>query len=241
MNDFRLELKEEYKIFVLKEQTLRLERIRFQFDGWGKTSYKVIESYDYQDFKEVILKKEHFKQNIKTEHEFVYTLTIYAKKRGNKKKDKFIFKSLRVESNSNEVANVYVVNHDYFEPFTKALFARLKNYPQVKIYAYETAEVLLLKKINRKIPPLYVGGAVISGTFFLKILTFLLKISLKLSLFYWLDAMIMNIGGVFALFGMSIAYFINQKNKSKAQIETGAEIPIHFFPSYEQEQEKLTQ
>jgi hypothetical protein len=239
LTDFRLELKEEFKTFVLKDDHLLLERIRYQYDGWGKSSYIVKERYDYQQFKEIILKKEALKQPVKTDDKFVFTLTFRAKAKGSQEMDKFIFRNMRLENVPNEVG-AFVVRHDYYEPFAKELITRLKNYPQVKIYAYETAKVKILNKINDKFPTFYIGGAVLGGAFFLKIISFLLKITFKLSFFYWLDAFIMQIGGIFTLLGFGGAYLINERSKKKSQIGAGQEIPPHFFPSNEKAQGKLS-
>lgn len=237
MEDFRIELKEEYKTFVLKDNHLALERMRFRFESWAKVPYTIEEIYDFQDFTEVTIRKETINFPHKTSHKFLYSIILEAKEKTSKKKEKFVFKNIKAET-SRDTVTTYVIEHQYFESFILELFERLKNYPDVKIYAYETAKTQLMKKLNGFFPPLYVGSAVMGGTFVLKLLTTLLKISLKFSIFYFLDSIIFNIGAIFMIFGMSGAYFLNQRIKSKSQIKES--IPSQFFPSFEKDEKFLT-
>lgn len=229
MEDFRIELKEEFKNFVLKKSHLVLERIRFRYEGYGKIPYTVVEEYDFQDFIEVTLRKESINFPHKSDQLFLYSLHIQARK-ASKKKQKFIFRNLQAENQQNK-ENTYVIEYDYFKLFVEALLERLECYPNVRVYVYETIKIQMLKKLDGFFPTMYVGSAVIGGAFLLKLLSIFFKISLKFSFLYFLDSFITNIGAIFMLLGTGSAYFINRHLKAKAQIKAGEPIPPQFFPS----------
>ncbi len=233
MEDFRIEFKEEYKTFVLKDNHLALERMRFRFENWAKVLYTVEEIYDFQDFTSVAICKATINSHHKTTHKFVYLITIEAKEKTSKLKEMFVFKNIKVET-SQDTFDTYIIESECFETFITELFERLKNYPHVKIYAYETAKTQIIKKLNRFSPTLYIGSAVIGGAFILKIITMILKISLKFSIFYFLDSFFFSIGVFFMIFSITAAYFLNQRIKSKSQIKDT--IPPHFFPSFEKDE-----
>jgi len=236
MQDFRLELKDEFKNFILTQEQMIIERTRFQFTGWEKIPYSVKEKYDYQDFKEIILKKETLHQQPKnTDHKFVYSLVILAKEKITKKTNKFIFKNIKIDNKLRNSTHEFITEQEYFEPFVNALLERIKHYPQVKVFVYETVEVKILNKVNRVFPTLYVGSAVIGGVLMLKLLTTVMKVSLKLSVFYFLDSVVMHIGGVFTLLGMGGAYIINRRIKQNAQIKLDTEEPVLLFPSIKED------
>lgn len=239
MQDFRLELKEEFKTFVLTQEQMIVERIRFQFTGWEQIPYLVKERYDYQDFKEVILKKETLNYQPKnSKHKFVYSLTILAREKITKKTNKFVFKNMKIDNKLHNNTNEFITEQEYFEPFIKELLERIKSYRQVKVFVYETVKVKILNKVNQIFPTLYIGSAVIGGVFLLKLLTTAMKISLKLSVFYFLDSIIMHVGGVFALLGMGGAYFINRHIKQNAQISLDSEQPLLFFLEAEKSEDE---
>jgi hypothetical protein len=239
MEDFRLELKEEFKTFVLTQEQMIVERIRFQFTGWERIPYVVKEKYDYQDFKEVILKKETLNHQPKnSKHKFVYSLTILAKEKITKNTNKFVFKNMKIDSKLRNNINEFITEQECFEPFANAVLERIKDYPQVKVFVYETVKVKILNKVNQVFPPLYIGSAVLGGVFLLKLLTAFMKISVKLSLFYLLDSVIMNIGAIFTLLGMGGAYFINRHIKQNAQISLDSQQPLLFFSEIKQSEDE---
>lgn len=235
MEDFRLELKEEFKTFVLTQEQMIVERIRFQFTGWERIPYLVKERYDYQGFKEVILKKETLNHQPKnSKHKFVYSLTILAKEKITNNTNKFVFRNMKIDSKTRYNTKEFITEQEHFESFTKTLLERIKDYPQIKVYVYETVKVKILNKVNQVFPTLYVGSAVIGGVLLLKLLTTAMKISLKLSIFYFLDGIVMHVGGIFALLGMGGAYFINRHIKQNAQISLNSEQPLLFFSEVKQ-------
>ncbi len=239
MQDFRLELKEEFKTFVLTQEQMIIERIRFQFTGWEQIPYLVKEKYDYQDFKEITLKKETLHQQPKnTDHKFVYSLVILAKEKITKKTNRFIFKNIKIDNKLRTNAHEFITEQEYFEPFVNALLERIKPYPQVKVFVYETVKVKILNKVNQVFPTLYIGSAVIGGVLLLKLLTAVMKVSLKLSLFYFLDSIIMHIGGIFTLLGMGGAYVINRRIKKNAQIKLDSEKPLLLFSKADENEKK---
>jgi hypothetical protein len=238
MEDFRIEFKEEYKTFILKDNHLALERMRFRFESWVRVPYIIEEIYDFQDFTEVTIRKETINFHHKSDQLFLYSLNIQTRKT-NKKKQKFIFRNLKAENQQN-AENTYIIEYEQFKLLTEALLERLECYPNVKVYAYETIKIQMLKKLDGFFPAMYVGSTVIGGALLLKLFTIFFKISLKFSFLYFLDTLITHIGAVFMLLGASSAYFINRRLKAKAQIKAGEPIPSQFFPSSEKNEKFLT-
>ncbi|TAH18415.1 MAG: hypothetical protein EAZ08_11770 [Cytophagales bacterium] len=217
-----------YTTYTLKNSALNIRENDVAFIPHEYILKNPNEDIPYQAIKAVYLRKEagesqHGKYE-KGDYIFSYTCTIDFRHRKSIKIKNYIIRN-----------NFSVDKNESYEYFVKEFIEKLKQFPDIKIYAYEGAKVKVINRVDKIFPSLRIGSYVVTGMSLLKVVG---KLFLKLTPLLGFDGgdLVMIGIGLTVLIAMQISNFYLKRN---AQILNDAPIPPQFFPSSEKNEKFL--
>jgi len=218
-----------YITYTLKDNAFNIRENDIAFIPHEHLLKNPNEDVPYQAIKAVYLRKEagenqHGKFE-KGDYVFSYTCTIDFRHRKSIKIKNYIIRN-----------NFSVDKNESYEYFVKEFIEKLKQFPDIKIYAYGGAKARAMNKVNKIFPSLRIGSYVVTGLSIIKVTG---KSLLKLTPLLGFDVgeLVIIGAGLTILMTMKISDFYLKRN---AQIVNDAPVPSQFFPSSEKEQKLLT-